>query len=169
MFAALLQILQRTSASVARVEMFTCKALVVVFTLLLIVNVGLRSVFNSPLFFAEELAIYILIWMAFLAISFSLHENSQVSLTLVKDMLPPSVQRGLSILTDSIIIAILATVFWYAVKWVTSSDVDFELAISLGIQKKPFFYIIPLFCLTGLFHVLTRLLTLVFDREAAKC
>lgn len=151
------------SRNLARVELLVCKVLIVLFTTLLVVNVTLRYGLNSPLYFAEELAVYILIWMAFLAISVSLHENMQIRLTLVTDILPTKVRRAVAVLVDVLVAGMLAVILWYAVIWIRSPSVEFELAITLGMGKTPFYAIIPIFCATALFHSVARLAVLATE------
>lgn len=151
------------SRNLARVELLVCKVLIVLFTTLLVVNVTLRYGLNSPLYFAEELAVYILIWMAFLAISVSLHENTQIRLTLVTDILPTKVRRAVAVLVDVLVAGMLAVILWYAVIWIRSPSVEFELAITLGMGKTPFYAIIPIFCATALFHSVARLTVLATE------
>ncbi|MCF8480326.1 MAG: TRAP transporter small permease [Rhodospirillum sp.] len=151
------QTLGGLSARLAWLERMICRALIVVFTALLAVNVTLRYGFSSPLYFAEEVAVYILIWMAFLAISVSLHENTQIRLTILVDMFDRR-SRLLTLAAMDLLVAVMLTVILvHAIGWITSPAVDYELAITLGISKVPFFAIIPIFCATGLFHTLARL------------
>lgn len=158
MVTPMAQVLSRASQRLAWGEMLACKVLIVLFTVVLVVNVTLRYGFNSPLYYAEELAVYILIWMAFLAISVSLHENTQIRLTLLTDALPARAGRAVVLVMDGLAAVMLAVVLVHAVTWIQSASVEFELAITLGIGKKPFFAIIPLFCATGLFHLVARLI-----------
>lgn len=157
----------RASQRLAWVEMLACKVLIVLFTIVLVVNVTLRYGFGSPLYYAEELAVYILIWMAFLAMSVSLHENTQIRLTLLTHALPERVGRFVVLVMDGLAAVMLAVILVHALTWIQSPSVEFELAITLGIGKKPFFAIIPLFCATGLFHMVARLIqAAVVPREA---
>ena len=157
--------LRRGSLALARVERQICRVLILLFTVLLLVNVAMRHFLNSPLFFAEELAIYIMIWMAFISISISLHEDSQVRLTLFLDGVPRRAQQVLRRLLDLLAAAILAIILAYSIVWLRSPATDFELAVTLGIAKWPFFVIIPLFTVTGLLHLTARF----FDRGDAPC
>ncbi|WP_029009249.1 TRAP transporter small permease [Azospirillum halopraeferens] len=151
------------SRLLARAEMFVCKALIVVFTALLIVNVGLRYLFNAPLFYAEELAIYILIWMAFLAISVTIHENVQVRMTLFSDRLTYTRRRTLFIVTETVAALMLAAILYHSVHWILSPFASFDMAVTLGWPKWPFFLIIPLFSAAALCHVLAHLLRAIAE------
>lgn len=151
------RLLGTASRRLAWAELLACKILIVLFTILLVVNVTLRYGLNSPLYFAEELAVYILIWMAFLAISVSLHENTQIRLTLLTDILPAKGRKAVLLVIDALVAAMLAVILWHAVAWINSPSVEFELAITLGMGKTPFFAIIPVFCASALFHSVARL------------
>ena len=53
--------------------------------------------------------------------------------------------------------AMLAVLLWFSAKWVNSPAVDFEQIITTGWAKAPFFWIVPVFCVTALVHVLADL------------
>ncbi len=165
---ALARVLALASRRLAWLEITLCKGLIVFFTGLLAVNVTLRYGFSSPLYFAEELAVYVLIWMAFLAISVSLHENTQIRLTILTDQLPARHRARVLGLMDLLVGAMLLTVLIHALTWLVSPAVSFELALTLGMPKQPFFAIIPLFCACALLHVTARLVcqALGIDPEA---
>ena len=146
--------LTRASRHLARVEQFACSGLIVAFSVLLMVNVIARYVFNSPLYFANELAVYILIWMAFLAISIAIHHDQHVRLTMLMAILPKTAQRVCYWLTELLCLAILATLLWYTI---TSPSVSYDIAITLDWPKWHFYLIVPLFCATSIFHLIARL------------
>jgi TRAP-type transport system small permease protein len=149
--------LSRASRLLARVEQLLCSLLIVAFSVLLIANVFARYVLNSPLYFANELAIYILIWMAFLAISIAIHHDQHVRLTMLVGLLPAPAQRACYWLTELACLAILAVMLWYAIGWLRSPSVAFDIAITLDWPKWHFYLIVPIFCATSIFHLIARL------------
>lgn len=149
--------LSRASRRLVGLEQFLCCLLIVAFGILLITNVFARYVLNSPLFFANELAVYILIWMAFLAISIAIHHDQHVRLTMLVGLLPAPAQRACYWLTELVCLAILAVMLWYAIAWLRSPSVAYDLAITLDRPKWPFYLIVPLFCATAIFHLIARL------------
>lgn len=149
--------LTRASQRLARVEQFACSGLIVAFSVLLMVNVIARYVFNSPLYFANELAVYILIWMAFLAVSIAIHHDQHVRLTMLIGILPKTVQRTCYWVTELLCLAILATILWFAIAWLRSPSVSYDIAITLDWPKWHFYLIVPLFCATSIFHLIARL------------
>ncbi|MCK0745232.1 TRAP transporter small permease [Chromohalobacter nigrandesensis] len=150
-------LLTRASRAVVHVEQWVCSALIVTFGILLIINVILRYAFNSPLFFAEELGVYILIWMAFMAISIGIHHDSHVRLTMLTGVMPDPLRAACYWVSELICLAILALLLKYSLDWVTSPVVAFDMAITLGWDKWVFYLIIPLFSATSLLHITARL------------
>lgn len=159
MFSRTARVAAAASRMLANLEMLVCKVLIVAFTGLLVVNVGMRYVLNAPLFFAEELAIYILIWMAFLAISVSIHEDSQVRFTLVTDAMPRKARRLALLVAELAVAAMLAVILVRSVGWILSPSASFDFAVTLGWPKWPFFLIIPVFAAAALCHVTARIVT----------
>lgn len=164
--------LSRASRRLAAFEQLVCSVLIVAFGVLLIANVFARYVLNSPIFFAGELAIYILIWMAFLAISISIHHDQHVRLTMLVGVLPTPAQRACYWLSELVCLAMLVVMLWYSIAWLRSPSVDYDMAITLDWPKWHFYLIVPIFCATSIFHLIARLsdrsrtvFTLVSDGE----
>jgi TRAP-type C4-dicarboxylate transport system permease small subunit len=153
----------------AALERVLCAALIVVFTAVLLTNVISRYVFDAPLFFAEELALLMLVWMGYLGIAYSIHKNEQIGMGLVVDGLSPQRKRLVLILVDVIMIVASGILLWAALQWLRSSSVFFERAVTLAIPKWPFYLAIPFFWSLVLIHlvdhVLARLVA-VFAEEA---
>ena len=145
------------SRLVSRVEIFFCQLLIVAFCGLLLVNVILRYTLSAPIYFAEELAVYILIWMAFLAIAATIAQRQMISLSFMADMAAPSFRRALHVLTDLIVLAMVATLAWVSWVWLFSTAVQYEQALTLGIAKRPFYVIMPLFFALATLHTLANI------------
>jgi TRAP-type C4-dicarboxylate transport system permease small subunit len=143
---------------VARGELILCQLLIVAFASLLLVNVVRRYGFDAPFYFAEELAVYILIWMAFLAIAATIARREMIALTFVVEALPEGVRRVVAIVVDVLMLAMMVAILWAAIGWWRSPAVAFELALTLGTSKQPFYLIVPLFAGLAAFHLLANLL-----------
>jgi TRAP-type C4-dicarboxylate transport system permease small subunit len=136
------------SDKAALLERFLCAVLISVFTLVLLANVISRYLFNSPLFFAEELALLLLVW----------YRSEQIGMGLVVDKLSKKNQRLVAIVVDLILIGISGILFWAALQWLGSSSVSFERAVTLNMPKWPFYLVIPLFWSLMLIHLIDHLL-----------
>lgn len=139
------------------VERIVGRLLILGFVGLITVNVAMRYGGGEPILFAEELAAILLAWLAFVAISISVHDRAQVAVTLLTNLLSKRAQRTLDRVIAVIIIAMMAALLWAAITWVLSPMVEFEQVITTGWPKAPFFFIVPIFCATTLVHVTAQL------------
>lgn len=145
------------STKLAAIERLVCGLLIVAFTLLLMVNVVSRYVFDAPIFFAEELALLILVWMGYLAIAYSVSQDRQIGMSLVVDGLPEKTRTALSIVVDVIMLFISFVLLWPTFDWLQSSSVEFARAVSLDVPKWPFYLVMPLFWVALIIHLLSQL------------
>lgn len=149
--------LKYLSDKLASIERILCGSLIVAFTLLLMVNVVSRYVFDAPIFFAEELALLILVWMGYLAIAYSVSQDKQIGMSLVVDNLPEHARRAVSIVVDIIMLFMSCLLLWSTIDWLQSSSVAFERAVSLDVPKWPFYLVMPVFWVVLIVHLLKQL------------
>jgi TRAP-type C4-dicarboxylate transport system permease small subunit len=91
-------------------DTFLAWAVYVLTTLLLIVmsaQVLWRYVFNDPIYWSEELARYLFVWLTFLAASMAFRDHKHMAVDLIQPFLPPAARRW----QDVIITSILALFF----------------------------------------------------------
>lgn len=154
------------SDKAALLERFCCAVLISVFTLVLLANVISRYLFDSPLFFAEELALLLLVWMGYLAVSYSIYRSDQIGMGLVVDKLSASNKRIVAVIVDVILIAISMILLWAALQWLQSSSIFFERAVTLNVPKWPFYLVIPLFWSLMLVHLIDHLLKKIATKSS---
>lgn len=147
-----------TSHLLARVELFFCQILIVAFSTLLLVNVTLRYTLSSPIYFAEELAVYILIWMAFLAIAATIARREMIALTFIADKASPRLRLWVDVLVDLIVLCMVTVLAWVSWRWLQAPAMQYEQALTLGMVKKPFYAIVPIFFTLATFHTAINLL-----------
>ncbi len=99
-----------------RVNWFVERACV--FLLLLLVmdvwlGVLVRYIIPLPLTFTEELARYLMIWMALLAVSSGIAYREHIGVEFVFERLPAPLRRWLAVAFDVIGFAFFAALFWY--------------------------------------------------------
>lgn len=158
MLKSLSERVMAASLRLARVEMLVCHALIVGFAGLLLVNVLMRYLLNAPIYYADELAIYALIWMAFLAISVTISRADMIALTFLSDLAPRSVRFALQLAVDSLVLTMCIVMAWVSWRWLNSSAVAYEQALTLGMAKRPFYAIVPVFFSLATLHMIANLL-----------
>jgi len=90
-----------------------CVALLVLLVLDVWLGVLVRYVIPLPLTFTEELARYLMIWMALLAVSSGIAYREHIGVEFIFARLPAPVRRWLAVAFDAIGFAFFAALFWY--------------------------------------------------------
>ena len=92
----------------------------VLILLLVIAQVAMRYIFNSPLTWSEELAVFVLIWLTFIGSLICMRDKEHIEVTILVDHLPRTLQR--------IVVAFsrLASVFFLLVVAYYGSDLVME-------------------------------------------
>ena len=95
-----------------------CVALLVLLVLDVWLGVLVRHVLPLPLTFTEELARYLMIWMALLAISCGIVHREHIGVGFVFARLPPRARRALAVAFDAIALAFFLVLLWYGIGFV---------------------------------------------------
>ena len=90
-----------------------CVALMVLLVLDVWLGVLARYVLPFQATFTEELARYLMIWMALLAVSSGISHREHIGVLVLFDRFPPSVRRYLAVSFDLIALVFFAIIFYY--------------------------------------------------------
>ncbi|WP_319520470.1 TRAP transporter small permease subunit [uncultured Martelella sp.] len=145
------------SAGLAWLERWASRVLMAGFVGLITANVAMRYLVGRPIIFAEELAAIMLVWLAFIATSISIHTRAQIGVTLLVDIFPPMARKIVDLVVWVLIACMLALLLKAGIAWVRSPVVEFEQIITTGWAKAPFFTIFPIFCACALVHAIDHL------------
>lgn len=94
------------------VERF-CVALMILLVLDVWLGVVARYLLPFQVSFTEELARYLMIWMALLAVSSCISHREHIGVLFVFERFPPQVRRWLSVIFDLIALIFFAVIFYY--------------------------------------------------------
>jgi TRAP-type C4-dicarboxylate transport system permease small subunit len=106
--------------------------------LIVIHEVIVRYVFDSPTLYSVELSEYLLVLVVFMSIGWVLKEDRHVAVTFVVDRLPERMRLGLKLLTSLLTMAFLGIIVWkggkttltaYTGNYHSSSLLDFPMWI----------------------------------------
>jgi len=81
---------------------------------LLFVNVVLRYWFLAPIGWAEELSLYVVVWMVFVGASVAVRTRGHIAIDLLALALSPANRRRLSLLVGVIVLVFLAFFIYYS-------------------------------------------------------
>ena len=90
-----------------------CVLLLVLLVLDVWLGVLVRYVIPLPLTFTEELARYLMIWMALLAVSSSIIYREHIGVELIFQRFPGEMRRWVAVAFDLIAFAFFFVLFWY--------------------------------------------------------
>ncbi|MDA9981776.1 TRAP transporter small permease [Gammaproteobacteria bacterium] len=119
-----------------------CVALMVLLVLDVWLGVLARYVLPFQLTFTEELARYLMIWMALLAISSGISHREHIGVLLIFERFPPKVRKWLAVAFDLIAFMFFAVIFLYGLGMVDRGFSRFTMIE--GIPKAYPFMGVPL-------------------------
>lgn len=106
-------LLARLNAGFAVLARLLCLSLVGVMTVAILLQVFFRYGLNDPLSWSEELAIYCMIWMAFLAGPVVWRTGAFVAIEMLRDRLPEGPRTALQVLLTVGALVVVATLLWF--------------------------------------------------------
>ncbi len=115
-------------------------ALLVVLNLVVGLQVFSRYVLNHSLYWSEELARYLFIWLVFLSAAIVLRKDRHIQVTAVVDLLPARLRKPIYFLGDLLMLAFVGAVFVEAIRlaglvwtvWTAAMEIPWSL-VYLGI------------------------------------
>ena len=81
---------------------------------LLFANVVLRYVFHAPINWAEELTLYLMVWIVFIGGSMAVRTRGHIAIDLLPLVLSPANRRRLAIGVGLSTVVFFAVFFWYS-------------------------------------------------------
>lgn len=106
-------------------------ALIVLF-LLIVFNVITRSLGN-PFYWVDELAVYMMIWMVFLALPVLVSTNKNLSVSIISDFVSVEIRAYLRLFSSVVTALVLMLMVFYSYKWYS-----FHLLLSVGMDVEEF-------------------------------
>jgi TRAP-type C4-dicarboxylate transport system permease small subunit len=140
-----------------KLEQVTGIILLFALFILLTVNIILRYFFNQPIAWAEELSNFLLIWIGFLASSYTLAAAEHISFSLILHKMPKKVRVYTTIGIYFIILILVLT-------FIPSSFRVYEyfrMTPALNLYEGYFFAIIPLVLILMAYHLSVHILNII--------
>lgn len=123
----------------------------VLILLLVVVQVGMRYLFNSPLTWSEEMAVFVMIWLTFIGSLICMRDKEHIEVTILVDYLPRPLQRIVVAFSRLASVFFLLVVAYYGFELVMENMTVTSPAnkISMGLV----YTIIPLSSLGMVFYL----------------
>jgi C4-dicarboxylate transporter, DctQ subunit len=138
-------------------------SMILMFSMAVIVTlaVGFRYILNSPLSWAGEVSIFLLIWISFIGGSLGLKYKSQASVTILLEYVSSKVKRIILILGHMIMLVFLVLLIYYSISWILSPSVAYQKSTAMLIPMWIPYSAVPLGLSFAGIHVFSNLFDLV--------
>ncbi|WP_417584578.1 TRAP transporter small permease [Nitrincola sp.] len=139
-------------ACLARIEKWLLIALSASLGLLLIAQVVLRYLFDAPLFWAEEVAVQMLVAMSFVGVSYLIHQQQLVSIDFIYLMLKKPLRRLVQNLFQLVALVTLIFFAWLTYQWVSAPLTQIELSPTTQLPRWYNYSVLLIAFITMSFH-----------------
>lgn len=149
-------------STISRVESVMLAAGVLLMAFNTIANVVGRFVFQSSLFFSEELNSILIILITFAGISYAARQGRHIRMSAIYDAMPPRARKGFMVLIASVTAVSMFALCYFSIGYITKVAVSGRLLPSLQVPVYWMFLWVPVgFFMTGLQYALTAIKNLV--------
>ena len=142
---------------VDRVEGFLVTALMLVATVVAIIQVAARYIFNNSLYWSEELILYSLITMSFLTASMGVRYAAHISVEAAYAFVSPRMERVLHFVAVLLGLVFAATLIWFGTRLSLNTMKMNQLSSAMRIPVGMVYAVIPI---SGAFMVIRYCLIL---------
>lgn len=168
--------LGRFSDWYSRQERRAAGLLALVITALIVFNVVTRAM-SQAVFWVDEVAVFLMVWMLFLAMAVLLKERRAVAVTVIVDQFPPGLRRMVGVLIDWVVLGFGVALLVICWRWYQPLEllrVGFDLdafsaqtmnfiyqdtASTLPLPKFWVWLVIPYFGCSVVLHALANILS----------
>ena len=164
----MLFILNRIDHAVGQLE----KALLVFFcfvlTMIMIAQVILRYFFSSPIFWAEEISVQLLVFITAFGISYLTQQKQHIKIDFVLAQLSDSSKKQLMTVLDLVFLALMAVICYYSWEWVLRPDVQVETSGTTGLPRWYNYMVLPVALSFLCWHQFVALLNTFCGKPASE-
>lgn len=160
--------IQAADRGLAFLERWLAIALTAALTGIMMAQVILRYFFSAPLFWAEEVAVQLLVFMTLIGLSLLVRGDGLIKIDLLSRLLPPLGQKVLALLFGLLFLALLGFVAWLGWEWVARADVRLEMSATTQLPRWYNYAVLPAAVLAMVFHQFAALLRGAAELKGAR-
>lgn len=138
------QLIQKLDRGVASAERVLVVALTAAITVIMMAQVILRYFFSSPIFWAEEISVQLLVFVTLFGLSLLVHQSQLVTIDFLPRALPLRARHALLAVLGTIILVLFAYIGWLSWEWVQRDDVRIELSATTQLPRWYNYSAVPL-------------------------
>lgn len=154
----MLTLLRKLDSGLGMIEYLLLALLTGILTLILTTQVILRYFFNSPLFWAEEVSVQILISATFIGASYLIHTGRLVRVDFLVLMSKGTLRRWGERTLDLIGLMTLLALCYFATDWIMRPEVRVDVSPTTQLPRWYNYAVLVAAFYTMAFHMLIRVL-----------
>lgn len=142
---------------------FALLAVMVAVTFAQIIN---RSIFNGAFFWAEECAIFTMIWIAFMGSAVAIRKGSHTRIDFLIAMLPSGMKRGIEVLNYLLMATFVGILGYNSLPIIKMASR--QVTVGMGVPRSVMYYsmLIGCICMGGYLVLLAVCTALNYDLNA---
>lgn len=129
--------------------------LLVWLTIVLVIQVSSRYVFNSGMPWTEEMARYTMIWVIFLGAAVVTRVKEHISVPIMETLFP-SLKKYLHLIQNILFLIFVVLVLSYS--WSTLEILRFQTSANMGLSMALVYSVIPISFVLILIHLITNMI-----------
>lgn len=139
-----------------------CRLVILFMTIIVFLQVILRSFFKTNIPWGEEIVLLVMVWMTFAAMSIGLKEEVHIRIEFFMARFPKNVRKVIVMINNLVLLAVNATMIYYGISLINFTNIS-----KLPVTKLPssaVFYMIPVSAALSCLAIVGKLMGLYETR-----
>lgn len=139
-----------------------CRLVILFMTIIVFLQVILRSFFKTNIPWGEEIVLLVMVWMTFAAMSIGLKEEVHIRIEFFMARFPKNVRKVIVMINNLVLLAVNATMIYYGISLINFTNIS-----KLPVTKLPssaVFYMVPVSAALSCLAIVGKLMGLYETR-----
>mgnify|MGYP002508494162 CR=1 FL=1 len=139
-----------------------CRLVILFMTIIVFLQVILRSFFKTNIPWGEEIVLLVMVWMTFAAMSIGLKEEVHIRIEFFMARFPKNIRKVIVMINNLVLLAVNATMIYYGISLINFTNIS-----KLPVTKLPssaVFYMIPVSAALSCLAIVGKLMGLYETR-----
>lgn len=151
-------LISKIDNTITQLERWLVSLLVAVISGIIMTQVVLRYGFSAPLFWAEEVAALMMVFVTLLGLSLLIHSERVIAIEFLPRLLGNRARHVMAALFGLVIVALLVFIAWLAVTWIQQPQVRMELSSTTRMPRWYSYAALPVLLSFMILHQLVLVL-----------
>lgn len=159
---------KKVNDAIAKVEVVLIAAFMGLLVLIMVAQVALRYLFNSPLFWAEEISLQLLILITFFGVSYLTYKRNLLQVDLLQAYISGGLKKVVDLFLVILNFVLLAFLAYLYINWVTDPMVQADVSGTTGLPRWYNYGVAAVAICFMAFHQFNNVLYVLFNKNQGK-